>query len=226
MVITTEMKKIMNISNLPFFSGLTDNEIKEIFKHKNAVFERHFKSGEHIYSMGQSVNNMGIVVSGSVNIESIDFWENKSILSNVKEGEAFAETYALCDEPISVNAVAVSGCDIIFVALKELLSEKNSGFSWHTKLLSNMLKISITKNLTLSSRIFCTGAKNIRGRVLTYLSKQALKADSTKFKIPFNRQQLADYLNVDRSALSKELSKMRDEGIIDFNKNSFEIYNV
>ena len=88
-------------------------------------------------------------------------------------------------------------------------------------ILNNLLHISIQKNLTLSNRIFCTSPKTIRERLLIYLSNESRKAGSQEFVIPFDRQQLADYLNVDRSALSKELGKMRDEGLIEFRKNDF-----
>ena len=88
-------------------------------------------------------------------------------------------------------------------------------------LLHNLLTVSMRKNLSLSQRIFCTTPKTVRGRLLTYFSAQAAKADSPEFEIPFNRQQMADYLNLDRSALSKELGRMRDEGLLEFEKNHF-----
>ena len=96
--------------------------------------------------------------------------------------------------------------------------------TWQPKFIRNLLQISLRKNLALSQRIFCTTPKTIRGRLLVYLSNQAAKAGSNHFKIPFDRQGLADYLNVDRSALSKELGKMRDEGILTTRKNAFTLY--
>lgn len=213
----------MDLLSLPIFSGLTNNELQQITAYKGSVFERCFKAGEHIYNTGEIIHYTGVIICGNINIESNDILGNKSILSNLSKGDIFAETYALCGEPIAVNVVAVTNCTIEFIDVKYLLDEKNGSQSWYIKLLRNMLQISTKKNLTLSSRIFCTGAKNIRGRLLTYFSEQILKTGNTKFKIPFNRQQLADYLNVDRSALSKELSKMQAEKIIKFYKNQFEI---
>ena len=93
-------------------------------------------------------------------------------------------------------------------------------------ILNNLLHISIQKNLTLSNRIFCTSPKTIRERLLIYLSNESRKAGSQEFVIPFDRQQLADYLNVDRSALSKELGKMRNEGLIEFRKNAFHLHSI
>ena len=103
------------------------------------------------------------------------------------------------------------------------LEESMVNRSWQKKLLKNILHVSMQNNLSLSSRIFCTAPKTIRGRLLTYLSAQSMKAGSSTFDIPFNRQQLADYLNLDRSALSKELGKMRDEGLLEFYKNTFKL---
>ncbi|MFR9144197.1 MAG: Crp/Fnr family transcriptional regulator, partial [Lentihominibacter sp.] len=92
--------------------------------------------------------------------------------------------------------------------------------------LHNMLLMSTNKNLGLSNRIFCTSSKNIRSRVMTYLSSEAVKSGSMDIVIPFNRQQMADYLNLERSALSKELGKMRDEGILEFRKNRFRLFRL
>ena len=103
------------------------------------------------------------------------------------------------------------------------LEESMVNRSWQKKLLKNILHVFMQKYLSLSSRIFCTAPKTIRGRLLTYLSAQSMKAGSSTFDIPFNRQQLADYLNLDRSALSKELGKMRDEGLLEFYKNTFKL---
>ncbi len=176
-----------------------------------------------IFHSGDLVHEIGIVQHGSVHIESIDPWGKKSILSSVSTGQVFAETYAITGTPMMVDAVAAEDCSILFLDIKSLLREENAQQTWYPKLLNNILRISVQKNLLLSSRIFCTTPKTIRERVMLYLSTQATKSGSITFQIPFNRQQLADYLNVDRSALSKELGKMRDDGLLDFYKNSFKL---
>ncbi len=176
-----------------------------------------------IFSAGSIVHETGIVLSGSVNIENNDLWGNKSILSNVPAGQVFAETYAFSHEPMMVDAVAAEDCTILFLDFNMLMDNPLENRTWQNKLLRNMLNVSVQKNLALSSRIFCTSSKTIRGRLLTYLSSQSMKAGSATFDIPFNRQQLADYLNTDRSALSNELGKMRDDGLIEFYKNTFRI---
>lgn len=177
-----------------------------------------------ILSAGCTTHEIGLVLSGSVNIENLDLWGSKSILSNVGAGQVFGETYAFSRETLMVDAVAAQQTDILFWNLDILVHTPHPASTWQPKFIRNLLQISLRKNLALSQRIFCTTPKTIRGRLLVYLSNQAAKAGSNHFKIPFDRQGLADYLNVDRSALSKELGKMRDEGILTTRKNEFTLH--
>ena len=115
---------------------------------------------------------------------------------------------------------------ILFINLKNALKPENSNQPWYPKFMNSLLMLSAQKNLALSRRIFCTSSKAVRTRVLAYLSEESVKADSTDFEIPFDRQQMADYLNLDRSALSKELSKMKSDGILDYRKNHFVLLDT
>lgn len=182
-----------------------------------------YQKGERIFRAGERTREMGVVTAGTVLIENVDLWGNKSILSEAVAGEIFAESYALCREPMMVDVVAAEKCEIEFWDLQPLFDKENAGQLWHSKWIANLLQASAEKNLILSNRIFCTTAKTIRNRLLTYFSEMSVKSGSTVFQIPFNRQQMADYLNVDRSALSKELGKMREEGILEFCKNKFRL---
>ena len=137
--------------------------------------------------------------------------------------QVFAETYALLQsESMLVDAVANDTCRILFLDIRGLL-KTNALEGWQGKLIRNLLIISAQKNYHLSGRSFHTAPKSIRGRVMAYLNTVALQKKKTSFEIPFDRQQLADYLNVERSALSKELGKMQRDGIIKTRKNHFEI---
>ncbi len=210
-----------NISS-PLFRNLDESELNamKIFSRmRNSAFMK----GDVIFRTGDIADEIGIVQKGSVNIENIDLWGNKSILSNLTEGQVFGETYALCREPMMVDAVAAENCEILFMNFNMLINNRNISQSWYSKILNNMLQVSVQKNLVLSGRIFCTSAKTIRGRLLIYLSSLSVKNGSTTFQVPFDRQQMADYLNLDRSALSKELGKMRDDGLIEFYKNTFKL---
>ncbi len=202
--------------NSPLFIHIDEQELVDMqFGFRRSSFTK----GAIIFRSGQIVSELGIVVKGSVNIESLDLSGSKAILSNIGSSQIFAEIYAFCREPMMVDAIAGKDCEILFVNIQALLKENNSNRSWYAKLLKNLLNIAAHKNLTLSNRIFCTAPKTIRGRLLTYLANLSAKQKSQSLTLPFNRQQLADYLNLDRSALSKELGKMRNEGLISFHKN-------
>lgn len=215
----------MNLLELPFFSGFTAQELR-LLRSLGCMRTDRFPHGALILRDGSRTREMGIVVSGCVHIESSDFWGTHSILSSVEAGGVFAETYALCGEALMVDAVAAKDCEILFLSLLPLLDGDNAAESWHSKLMQRILLLTAQKNLTLSTRIFCTSAKNVRGRLLTYLSGEAARQGRYEFDIPFNRQQLADYLNLDRSALSKELSRMRDEGMLAYRRNHFILYKT
>lgn len=206
--------------NSPLFIHIDEQELVDMqFGFRRSSFTK----GAIIFCSGQIVSELGIVVKGSVNIESLDLSGSKAILSNISASQIFAETYAFCHEPMMVDAIAGKDCEILFVNIQALLKENNSNRSWYAKLLKNLLNIAAHKNLTLSNRIFCTAPKTIRGRLLTYLANLSAKQKNQSLTLPFNRQQLADYLNLDRSALSKELGKMRNEGLISFHKNAITL---
>lgn len=205
----------------PVFQAMSDDDIAQAlckFKAK----ERGYKKGEAILNAGAVTKVLGIVMSGSVTIENNDFWGNRTILSIAEKGDFFAEVYAILEnEPMPVEVRANEDCRILFLNVGDKPKGKLS--EWHIKFLQNLLLISARKNLMLSGRAFHISSKTIRGRIEAYLNTISLKKQSHEFDIPFDRQQLADYLNVERTALSKELGKMKRDGLIDFKKNHFVI---
>ena len=213
----------MNLTNLPLFQGLSAEMLNAMQVH-GALRQRSHEKDELIFHTGDVVHELGIVLSGSVHIENIDLWGNRSILSSIDPGETFAETYAFCRAPLMVDAVAAQKVDALFLDLDVVQSCPICAGQWADIIQANLLNVFARKNLALSQRIFCTSAKTIRGRLLTYLSAQAVQQGSDSFEIPFNRQQLADYLNLDRSALSKELGKMQQDGLLEFRKNRFTLH--
>ena len=206
----------------PLFDNITAMEIADMQK-CSFMRKRIFNKDELIFRMGDITHELGMVLEGSIIIENNDLWGNTSILGRLGKEEIFAETYALSGRPMLVEVIAAEKCRILFLDLASVMAGSYAGQSWYGKMLRNLLTITSTKNLLLSSRIFCTASKSIRGRVLAYLSEQAVRTCSSVLLLPFNRQQLADYLNVDRSALSKELGKMKKEGLLDYRKNKFTL---
>lgn len=209
------------LSQTPLFRGLTKDEVQEVLGCVAAGL-RQYEKGNVILHMGESTEAMGLLLSGSAIVESGDLWGNNSVLGHIEAGEIFAETYAcLPGEALLVNVVAREPCRVLFLSMPKLLSPCARACGKHNRLIQNLVILFAQKNLGLSRRILHTSAKSIRGRLLSYLSEQAKRNGGYSFAIPFNRQQLADYLGVDRSALSGELSKMRKEGLLDYQKNAF-----
>lgn len=218
----TNLNFLNEISKLKFFNQVSFEELEEL-NNIGAFTEKDFSKGNIIFHTGDVVSKMGIVMQGTVFIESNDIWGNRSILSVVEKGQAFAESYGYTKSPMLVDAVAAENCTIVFFNLNILLEDIYQARPWLFKIQKNLLLIATNKNIILSNRSFCTAPKTIRERLSIYFSQQAMLNKSSDFRIPFNRQQLADFLNLDRSALSKELCKMRDEGLIEFNKNHFKL---
>ena len=205
------------------FRGMTETEISNALQVLEAR-EKNFQKSETLLIAGTITERMGLVLEGSVTIESNDVWGNRTIISHVGKGQVFAETYALLEnEPMLVDVTASEDCRILFLRNGRIQSLKSSLEPWILKYVTNLLTISMHKNLILSGRSFHTAPKTIRGRVMAYLNSVSLQKHSREFDIPFDRQQLSDYLNLERSALSKELGKMQRDGLISCRKNHFII---
>lgn len=208
-------------TNSPLFNGMEPDDISGMLgclEARQAGYDR----GETIFNMGDTTTRLGVVLSGSVLIENNDIWGNRSILSRVGAGQIFGETYAcLPDEPLLISAVAAEQTRVLLMNMAKLRQPCSNACACHSKLIANLLEISARKNLALSRRILHTSPKTIRGRLSSYFSELALQTGSRTVTVPFDRQQLADYLGVDRSALSSELSKMQRDGLLTYHKNTF-----
>ncbi len=205
------------------FKSMTPDEISASLCALQAE-EKHYKRGQLLFHAGDITERLGIVLEGSVTIESNDAWGNRTILSHVGCGQLFAETYALLgDQPLLVDVAANEDSHILFLRIGGIQALAGHSELWAKKLTAGLLAISSMKNLHLTGRSFHTAPKTVRGRVMAYLNTVSLQARSREFDIPFDRQQLADYLNLDRTALSKELGKMQAEGLIRTKKNHFMI---
>ena len=203
------------------FIGMTEDELSSALLFLQAE-EKAFDKGQTILHAGDVTEKLGLVLEGSVTIESNDAWGNRSILSHVGPLQLFAETYALLhDEPLLVDVVANEASCVLFLRVRDVHAFGAMSQPWAFKLMANLLRISSMKNLHLSGRSFHTAPKTVRGRVMAYLNTVSLQEKSSEFDIPFDRQQLADYLNVERTALSKELGKMQADGLIKTKKSHF-----
>ncbi len=212
------------LSKTHLFRGILPSEIESMTICLQPKIKS-FAKGENIFRLGDVISAVGIVLSGAVNIERCDAWGNNSIIEKVEEGGLFGESYAcLQSEALSVDVVATEKSEIIFFNINKILGICSNNCSFHTKLIESLIQNLAQKNVALSNKMRYITPKSIRARLIAYLSAESFKHGKRTFDIPFNRQQLADYLSVDRSALSNELSKMHSEGLIDYYKNSFKLH--
>lgn len=205
------------------FRGTSEEELPTLLDCL-APTTREYAKNELILRQGEDVSAVGLVLSGRAQIIEEDFWGNRSILADAWPGDLFAEAYAfLPGELLRVSVVAAEATSVMLLDGKRMLEVCSSACRFHTRLVQNILAESARKNLALTRKVSHMSKRSTREKLLSYLSGQALGAGSDVFEIPFNRQQLADYLCVDRSAMSSELCKMRDEGLLVFDKNRFQL---
>lgn len=214
------------LSSTKLFCGMPPEKIKNALSCLNAS-EKEFKKGGIIYRAGDTVTEIGLVEEGSVNITVNFYCGTSNIFGHIAKGEIFAETYAaIPNKKLICDVVAAENSKILFIDINKLINGTCSSCGCHGIIIHNLLQISAEKNLKLSSRMLHTAPKTVRGRLLSYLTWQAAKNESREFHIPFTRQQLADYLGVDRSVLSTELSKMQRDGLINYRKNDIKLNNT
>lgn len=221
------MQKYLSIiSKSSLFNNISNEDLPSLLKCLNATVKSYKKDTE-IISSGSKPTHIGLVLVGNINIVQEDYKGNRYILSSIAGGELFCESFAcakMAAIPIAVQAR--DNCAVMFLDCDLVLTSCSSSCSFHTQIINNLMKIIANKNVFLTRRISQITKKTIKEKVLAYLSESAFIANNNSFSIPFNRQELADYLSVERSALSYNLCKLRDEKIIKFNKNNFTLINL
>ena len=218
------MKKYLPVlRGCPFFKGLDDDEILSILHCVNAsaIFA---KQGSYIFRAGDSTEVMGLVVSGCVLIIQEDLWGHRNILAKCQTGDFFGEPYAASSGAVlNISVAADEDCEILLLNVKRLLSTCPTACGHHQKLIRNLVSVLANKILILNDKITHVGKRSTRDKILSYLSTESIRQASLSFDIPFDRQQLADYLCIDRAAMSTEISKLQKEGYLKTNKNHFEL---
>jgi len=216
-------KNFALIKNASLFRGVEETELEAMMGCLEPRFS-HYQKGEFIYRQGETITRMGMVLTGSVHIQEEDFWGNRSILAHAEAGQSFGEVYAcLRGEALRFSVIAAEPCSIMFLDALRILTTCGASCRFHNQLIRNLLSELAQHNAELTRKISHLAQRSTREKLLSYLSEQSLRQGSPRFDIPFNRQQLADYLCVDRSAMSNELSKLRDEGVVEFEKNRFHL---
>ncbi len=208
----------------PLFQGIEENKLLEL---AGGMQAQRYKKEEFVLHQGDAAKGIGLVTEGRLHIIREDFLGNREILAEVECGEIFGEVYGiLTEEPQRVAVAAASDSRVAFFSMERLLETWGPASETSQRLLQNLLRVVARKNLLLTTKMSHLSRRSIREKVISYLSEEAGRQGSGRIKIPFNRQQLADYLAVERSALSRELSRMRRDGLIGYQKNSFELKSV
>lgn len=218
------MKKILNVLKTSIlFKGVNEEDLSSMLTCLNATVKT-YEKGSYLFNAGDKINKIAILVEGKLYIQKDDFWGNRSIINEINVSDMFGEAYAGSINNIIVNdVIAVLDSTVIYLDVHKILTVCTSSCTFHTKVIANLFTTISEKNKNLVQKLGYMACRTTREKLLAYLSDQSKKAGQNNFVIPFNRQQLADYLSVDRSAMSNELSKMRDEGLIEFNKNYFNL---
>lgn len=205
------------------FQGIREHEIEAMLTCLSAE-ERTYGKDAYIYRAGDVIGRLGVVMEGAVNIIKDDVWGNRKIIENIGGGQIFGETYAcLKGEPLMVDVQASERSRILFMDVNRILTTCSSSCDFHNRLIRSLMYVLAGKNLMLTKKMDIITPKSLRERVMVYLSQESVKQGCRTVTVPFNRQQMADYLSVDRSALSAELSRMQRDGVISYEKNRFTI---
>lgn len=218
------MKKYIPIlKNTQLFSGASDEDIEAMLGCLQAKLCT-YKKGEYVLREGERVERLMMLVKGELHIQRDDYWGNRSIISMVGVGEMFGEAYAAPESgPLMNDVLAVDDSAVIFLDIGKLLTVCPNGCKFHAMAVKNLFFAISEKNRKLVRKLGYMSRRTTREKLIAYLSEEAKRQNSGSFSIPFNRQQLADFLSVDRSAMSNELCKLRDEGLIEFEKNRFRL---
>lgn len=213
----------MKIPDSSLFDGIQQADYEAMMKCL-LTKQRSYQKGEFIFHSGDHVEHIGMVIKGKVHIMKEDFWGNRMILGEALPGELFGEVYVCAQaKQLEVSVVAKMDTEVLFLDVQRILTTCPTACKFHVKMIQNLLFSIAERTLAMTRKIEHMSKKSLRGKILSYLSSEAMRTGEKEFCIPYNRQQLAEYLSVDRSALSAELSKMQKEGILEYRKNWFHL---
>lgn len=216
------MKKYIPIlKQTQLFAGVSEDQISAMINCLQAKLLA-VQKGEYVFREGESIDKITVLVEGKLLIQKDDFWGNRSIVHIIQVGDLFGEAYVAPKSGAILNdVVAEEDSVVIFFDIRRILTICPSACQFHAMVIQNLFFTISEKNRKLVQKIGHMSKRSTRAKLLSYLSEEAKRQNKSTFTIPFNRQQLADFLSVDRSAMSNELCKMRDEGLIQFDKNKF-----
>lgn len=218
------MEKYLNVlKECPLFSDVTDAELLKMLGCLDARVTE-FDKKYTVIAEGGAAKYIGIVLSGTVQVVRVDYYGNRSILAELGAGELFGEAFACAEvDAIPISVIANESCEVMLIDCSHILHTCQNHCLFHQQMIFNLMRDLATKTIMFHQKLEIVSQRTTRDKLLTYLAIHAKKVGKSSFKIPFDRQELADYLEVDRSGLSVEISKLKKEGIIESEKNYFKL---
>lgn len=219
------MKSYEILKSVSLFHGINESECEAMLSCLSSRI-RHYGRNEAVFRKGEPAEYVGIILNGQAQVIKEDYYGNRSLLTVLNRGMLFGETFACADiKTLPVSVFTTADSDILFIDYRRLTVTCQRTCSFHSRVILNMLQILASKNLMLNQKLEFVTRRTTREKLLAYLSFEAEKSGSSHFTIPYSRQELADYLSVDRSAMSAELGRLRDAGILRFHKNQFDMFD-
>ena len=221
------MEKYLNLlAGLPLFENIDPRNISSMLNCLRAQ-KGNFAKDAFIRNEGDPADFIGIVLEGTIQVLQYDFGGNRRIISSASQGEMFAEAISCAEVPaLPFSIQAASDCVILFLNEKQILHSCDGGCAFHSRLIQNLLKIVARKNMQLNQKLRCISHKTTAEKLLHFLNDQAKQHHSCEFTIPYDRQALADYLGVERSAMAAEISKLQKQGILETKRNWFRLHQA
>lgn len=212
---------LSTIRSAPLFSGVSEAELTAMLACLKAE-KKDFPKEAFVLRAGDTAESIGLVLTGTVLVIQEDIWGNRNILSKAGPGQTFAVAYACAPgSRLNMSVVAETPITVLFLNVKRILTVCPSACSYHNRIIRNLLGELAGKNLQFSEKLTHVGQRSTRSKIMSYLSAEAQRLGTYELDIPFSRQQLADYLGVERSGLSQELGKMKRDGLLDYRKSHF-----
>ena len=218
------MQNLMQeVGAYPLFSGVEQENLPAMLQCLGYRAERYAK-GTFISMEGEHLQNIGVVIRGSVDMIKEDFWGNKTILMRMQQGMIFGESFICGSSAMAtVSFRAPEEAVVLFLPFRRVMHTCTNACAFHHRLIENMVQLIADKNLELMRKVEVVTKRTLREKILAYLSQQAQLQGGDYFEIPLGRMELAEYLCVDRSALTRELTNMKNEGILDYDRNVFRL---
>lgn len=212
------------LRNSPFFQGMTEEEILSVLHCVNATVQ-HKQKDEYVLRVGDRTESMGLVLRGSVLVLQEDLWGHRNIMHRIGPGEYFAEPFAAtAGSVLNVSVVADEDSEIIMLNMERFLKTCPHACAHHGRMVRNLVSVMARRVMDLNEKLTHMAKRSTREKLLSYLSAESIRQGKLAFTIPYDRQQLADYLSVERAAMSVELGKLQKEGLLKTNRNHFELF--